>query len=122
MAQSIFVQFCLVCQLCSFLARSDLATVSYALIMSGLDYCNELCLGLHLKNIWNLPLGLNAVAADKRQLPGVYVPEITVTLNTDLLLSPNHEVFVLGPRYPSPVYSCPGIKIAGISLPDGPTN
>ena len=50
--QVAFAQLKLVCQLCPFLERSDLATVTHALVTSQLDYCNALYMGLPLESVW----------------------------------------------------------------------
>ncbi|XP_053112476.1 uncharacterized protein LOC128327575 [Hemicordylus capensis] len=61
-ARGAFARLQLVHQLCPFLEKADLATVTHALVTSQLDYCNTLYVGLPLKNIQKLQLVQNAAA------------------------------------------------------------
>ena len=67
-AKSAFAQLKLVCQLQQFLERSDLATVTHALITSQLDYRNALYVGLPVEGIRKLQL-LTGVGYRDRATP-----------------------------------------------------
>ena len=49
-------------QLCPFLDQESLQTVTHALVISRIDYCNALYMGLPLKSIQKLQLAQNAAA------------------------------------------------------------
>lgn len=51
-----FVQFCLVCQMCTFLDWHVLLTVTHVLVTFRLDYCNGLYMRLPLKSVRKLQL------------------------------------------------------------------
>lgn len=51
-----YYQLWLVSQLQLFLDRKDLATVVHILVVSKLDNCNALYIGLSLKTVWKLQL------------------------------------------------------------------
>ena len=61
-AKSAFAQLRLVCQLKPYLCRSDLIKVVQALVISRLDYCNALYVGLPLRTARKLQLVQNAAA------------------------------------------------------------
>ena len=62
LARSAFSQLKLVHQLHPFLAMSDLATVTHALVTFRLDHCNMLYMGLPLKSVRKLQLVQRAAA------------------------------------------------------------
>ena len=61
-ARSPFAELKLVRQLRPFLEKSDLATVTHALVTSRLDYCNVFYVGLPLKSVQKLQLVQRAAA------------------------------------------------------------
>lgn len=62
MALRIFAQFRFVHLFCHYLDPEVQHMVTHALVMSQLDYCNVLCMGLSLKIIRKLQLVQNAAA------------------------------------------------------------
>lgn len=50
-ATRMYYQLPMVNQLCSYLAKKDLASVTHALVTPRLDYCNVLYMGLPLKTL-----------------------------------------------------------------------
>uniref|UniRef100_A0A803TAK2 Reverse transcriptase domain-containing protein n=1 Tax=Anolis carolinensis TaxID=28377 RepID=A0A803TAK2_ANOCA len=71
----------LVCQLCPYLGRSDLAMVVHALVTSRLDYCNALYVGLPLKTARKLQLVQRTAA---RLITGAAYRERTTPLLSQL--------------------------------------
>ena len=51
-----------IAQLCAYLDMGALITLVHALVVSTLDYCNVLCVGLPLRLMWKLQMVQNAVA------------------------------------------------------------
>ena len=59
MARGAIAQLRVVCQLQPFLEQEALRTVTYALVISHIDYCNAIYMGLPLKSIRKLQLVQN---------------------------------------------------------------
>lgn len=61
-ARSALFLFCQIKQLVPYLSSSDLATMTHAMVISRLDYCNSLYSGLSLRMIQKLELLQNTAA------------------------------------------------------------